>query len=193
MTQIWVHSDWHWQHENIYKFTSWDGGPRVRERFSGWREGDDYMEQRWRELVKPEDHVYCLGDMTMHRKNHHKTDFIKFFKSLPGYKRLILGNHDHYDVGVYKEAGFQKVKGSHLHDGVLMTHYPVHKSSIGRAIGNAHGHIHEKPSPADAPYFNCCVEVNNYEPIPIEVIQFKLREWKPKFSTDINGIPILGE
>lgn len=64
--QIWLHSDWHWRHENIYKFIYTDAGGnerRVRERFASAAEGDAYIEQRIRDLVKPEDHLYVLGDL----------------------------------------------------------------------------------------------------------------------------------
>lgn len=170
MGQIWVHSDWHKWHENIYRFVD-SAGVRIRHRFADVTEGDAYIEQRWRDLVKPNDHVWCLGDMCMHRENHRGQEFADFFRSLPGHKRLILGNHDHLKMKWYMEAGFQKIKGSHLHDGILFSHYPIHESSLGfRTKVNAHGHIHQNPSPSPL-HFNCCVEVNNYEPIPIEVIQ----------------------
>ena len=54
--QIWLLSDWHWRHIGIYEFTN-ASGVRVRERFANYAEGDAYIEQRWRDLVKPSDHV----------------------------------------------------------------------------------------------------------------------------------------
>jgi calcineurin-like phosphoesterase family protein len=172
----------------MYRFTSYDGGPRVRERFANADEGDAYMVQRWNELVSIEDHVWHLGDVCMERGANQRERFIKLIRSLNGHKRLILGNHDHYDVGVYREAGFQKVRGSNQLDGVLMTHYPTHPSSIGfRSVGNAHGHIHEKGSPVDAPYFNCSVEVIGYEPVPFEDVRDSLRA--KKALADENRIP----
>jgi calcineurin-like phosphoesterase family protein len=177
--QIWIHSDWHLWHENIYTFTYKDADGldrRVRERFNDAREGDAYIEQRWRDLIRPEDHVYCLGDLTMQRGKHRAEEFIKLFRSLPGHKRLILGNHDQYHVSTYSEAGFQKVKGSNMIDGLLLTHYPVHPSSLAFKVkANLHGHIHQNQSPPGK-YINCCVEVNNYEPIPLE--ELKLRAAK---------------
>lgn len=193
MAQIWLHSDWHRHHQNIYKFTSYPGGPRIRERFASCEEGDAYIEQRIRDLVKPEHHLYFLGDLTMAEGNHYGSEFAAFFKSLPGHKRLIGGNHDKLKMKWYIEAGFQKILWSNIVAGVLCTHYPVHPSSIGRALGNAHGHIHEKPSPT-GPYYNCCVEVNNYEPVPIEVVQAVLRKQRAAIAeSDISGVPILGE
>ena len=172
--QLWLHSDWHWQHDNIYKFTYLDSEGverRMRERFADAREGDDYIAQRIADLVKPSDHVWFLGDMTMHRGNNASLAFIKLMKSLPGHKRLILGNHDHYHVSVYVEAGFEKVRASNQLEGILMTHYPVHPSSIGFKVkANAHGHIHQNNSPAGK-YLNMCVEQTNYEPVPFEDVK----------------------
>jgi calcineurin-like phosphoesterase family protein len=47
--------------------------------------------------------------------------------------------------------------------------------SMGRALGNAHGHIHEKPSPP-GPYLNVSVESINYTPISLEEARKRLTE-----------------
>ena len=179
MSQFWIHSDWHWKHENIYRFDSVcpDGvARRIRHRFANAAEGDDYIESRWRDLIKPQDHVYCLGDLTMFRENHMAHDFVKLFKSLPGHKRLIPGNHDHLKPKWYVEAGFEKLRGAHFFQRLLMTHYPVHPSCITfKVIGNVHGHTHEKPD-LGPQYLNVSVERTGYEPVPIEWALEQLRE-----------------
>ena len=122
-------------------------------------------------MVQPSDSIWLLGDLTMCRGKHRVQEFIALFKSLPGHKRLILGNHDHYDIGVYVEAGFQKIRGSNVIDNLLLTHYPVHVGSIPhRVTANCHGHIHQNPSPP-GPYVNLSVEVTNFEPVPLEVVK----------------------
>jgi calcineurin-like phosphoesterase family protein len=167
---IWLISDMHFWHENMYTFTT-ASGERVRARFASAREGDEYMIQRWNELVTEQDRVWWLGDVVMERGNNQRDRFTRLIGSLKGHKRLVLGNHDHYNVNVYREAGFQKVRGSNLLDGFLLTHYPVHPSSIGFKVkANVHGHIHEKPSPPGK-YINVSVERINYEPIPLEVVK----------------------
>lgn len=184
MANIWVHSDWHWQHENIYKFTYTRDGVerRVREKFLDSKEGDQYIAQRWRDLVKAEDHVWVLGDVCMERGNNRAGEFIALMKSLPGHKRLILGNHDHLKTSIYMKAGFEKIRGSNMLDGVLMTHYPVHPSSISYKVkANAHGHIHQNDSP-DGQYINCCVEVNEYSPIPFDEILTKAKKLKEQYG-----------
>ena len=168
--KIWLISDTHWGQHNIYKFLAEDGKTRIRERFRDAYEGDAYMCQKWCELVAPEDHIWHLGDVTMERSSNAKTWFVNKIRSLPGHKRLILGNHDHLTMNVYKDAGFQKIKGSHKLDRLLLTHYPVHPDSIPSwCLANVHGHIHQRPSPAGR-YVNVSVERIGYQPILLEEV-----------------------
>lgn len=181
MADIWLHSDWHWQHHNIYTFTD-RLGQRIRREFANAEDGDAYIAQAWAEDIKPEDHVWCLGDMTMFRGKHKATEFIHLMRSLPGHKRLILGNHDHYDMGVYVEAGFKKIRGSNMLDGLLLTHYPIHPGSLGfKTKANVHGHIHRNPSPPGL-YINACVEVRDYRPVPFEDIKVEANQLKELYG-----------
>ena len=170
----------------MYNFTN-ASGIRIRERFKDADEGDTYMIKGWGELIRPEDHIYHLGDVCMNRENHGAEGFVKLMQSLPGHKRLVLGNHDHLKMRWYIEAGFQKIRGSALVDGLLLTHYPVHESSIGpRAIGNVHGHTHDHPDIGPR-YLNVSCERTNYEPIPIEEVKARLLAKVPAPSLDVNG------
>lgn len=130
----------------------------------------------------------------MGRSSNQEAPFIAMMKRLLGHKRLILGNHDHFPAHVYRSAGFQKIKGSHMHAGLLLTHYPVHPSSMGRARANVHGHIHEKDpyppvtrtpykdvwagktevTPGVSPYINICVERTEYRPISLEELEVQV-------------------
>ena len=172
--QIWITSDTHLWHENMYKFVYTDKfgvERRVREEFPSAKEGDEFMLQAWREMVKPSDHVWHLGDVTMFRGKHMVHAFVGLMQSLPGHKRLILGNHDHYDMKVYAEAGFEKIRGNNVLDGLLMTHYPVHPGSMPkRCIANVHGHTHRNPGP-EGPYVNVSVEMTGYKPIALEDVK----------------------
>ena len=176
--QIWILSDTHLWHQNIYKFTYVDATGtqrRVREQFADAAEGDAYMLQRWRDLVKPEDHIYHLGDICMNRENHMGHAFVALMRSLPGHKRLIPGNHDHLKPHWYVDAGFEKIRGAHLLDNLWLTHVPCHPGSIPkRAIGNIHGHTHQNEDIGPL-YLNVSVERTDYAPIPIEEAQRRLR------------------
>jgi calcineurin-like phosphoesterase family protein len=75
----------------------------------------------------------------------------------------------------YEEAGFKKIFSSRKLVNLLLTHIPVHPDSIPYwAIGNVHGHIHERPAPTPR-HYNVSVERINYTPIAIEDVQASLR------------------
>ena len=159
-----------------------EDGTRVRDRFRDAHEGDAYMCERWCELIKPSDHLYHMGDVCMERSSNAKTWFVNKIRSLPGHKRLILGNHDHLTMDVYRDAGFEKIKGSHKINHLLLSHYPLHPSTVPAwAHSNVHGHIHRNPTPAGR-YVNMCVEVREYAPTPIEEVEQEAKKlwevWK---------------
>lgn len=144
------------------------------------------------ELVKPEDHVYFLGDVTMRRGGKVQQDeFIREMKMWNGHKRLFLGNHDHFPVKTYLAAGFEKVYATWRDEcGILYSHMPVHPTSIGSAKANVHGHIHTNPSPKPAiyvdkdgkvwvkPYINVSVEATDYRPINFDELMARINKAK---------------
>lgn len=168
--RTWLISDTHFGHENMYKFVSGDGVTRVRERWTSPEDADRYMVQRWADLVKPEDHIYHLGDVAINFP-----PWIRVLKSLPGHKRLILGNHDKAKMRQYEEAGFKKIMASRIWDRkiVILSHIPVHHDSLFKIKANIHGHIHERTL-RDPRYVNVSVEQTGYEPVLLEEVISKL-------------------
>lgn len=164
---IWLISDTHFGHANMLRFTGLDG-KRVRPYWETAAEMDEAMVDRWNSVVKPGDHVYHLGDVAMRQQD------VAIVRRLVGRKRLVLGNHDIYDVRTYQQAGFQKIFGSRKLDNLLLTHYPIHPTSIPHwALGNVHGHTHEKPTVSPR-HFNVSVEQINYTPVSLEDIKVRL-------------------
>lgn len=176
--RIFIVSDTHFQHKNIYKFIGADGVTRVRPQFKNTKEADAEMVKRWNAAVKPSDHVWHLGDVGW------GAGLAEIVESLNGHKRLILGNHDKEKMRSYTAMGFQKIQGSHYVDGAWLTHIPIHQSSLHGARINLHGHIHEAKvlkwngeevdeqgkvtkwvSTPDKRYVNCCVEHTDYRPM----------------------------
>ena len=140
--------------------------------FSTVEEMDEALMDNWNSVVKPGDKVYHLGDVTFGNKEN----YIKnTHKRLNGKKRLIVGNHD--DVK-FLAPYFEKVMLWRMFPdwGLLMTHVPVHRSTLGedrfdgKGMINLHGHIHQNPSP-EGPYKCVCVEQINYTPINIEELK----------------------
>lgn len=160
---IWLISDTHFGHDNMYRFVTADGVTRVRSRFLSAKEGDEYMCDMWAQTVKPEDHIYHLGDVAMSQAA------VFNVKNLPGHKRLVLGNHDKEKMHTYRDAGFQKIMLCRFINGMLLTHMPVHRMSFGRATINVHGHIHALP-PYGPDYRNVSVERTDYCPIALDSV-----------------------
>lgn len=171
--EIWVISDTHFGHRNIIDYcdrpfkTTWHMNQAIRD--------------NWNSVVKDGDIVYHLGDVYMGWNE--SQDIQPFLNSLKGRKRLVLGNHDDAkDINLYNT--FQKIMvwRKFPEFGLLLTHVPVHESSLYRgATGNekepkkllnVHGHIHEKQSPTQD-HRNVSVEQIAYCPINIE----ELRKW----------------
>ena len=173
-------SDTHFSHENIIRYCN--------RPFAHADEMDECLIQYWNEVVRPEDHVRHLGDVSMKRGGRlEQLAFIRLIKRLNGHKRLILGNHDHFPTEVYLEAGFEKIQGTGqwLGDGIIYSHYPIHPSNFGRAMGNVHGHVHQNPSPLPfrdnefenkKVYYNASVEAINYRPRDVEEIRETIRK-----------------
>jgi len=86
---------------------------------------------------------------------------------------LIKGNHDKLKISQYMFY-FKDVRGSHQFDGLLLTHIPVHPSSLARWPCNVHGHVHANTLD-DPRYFNVCAEEINYTPISLEQLKSEIK------------------
>lgn len=161
MRDIFIVSDTHFGHRNILKFTDGNTGQLIRPGFSSVEEMDEHMVDRWNAMVKDSDIVYHLGDVCFGGGR-------QVLPRLRGRKRLILGNHDDAkDRDI--QANFQKIMMWRMFPefNVVLTHVPIHESGLYKVHFNAHGHIHQNPSPSER-HINCCVEVRAYTPTPIE-------------------------
>lgn len=185
MVEIWFSSDHHLHHERIIGYT---GRP-----FTNAKEMEEALVTYHNELVKPQDHWYCLGDFSILRSKRDWPTIATSGRKFNGHKRIILGNHDHCPVEVYVNAGFEKVRGIwNGIDGLMLSHVPIHPRSLGfRFRANVHGHTHEKPefdtviSKHDEdgqptivrakPYINVCVENTDYRPINLEEVNARIQ------------------
>lgn len=166
MTNIWVCSDHHLGHSNIvHKFKREDGSP-LRD-FSSIEEHDELIIKWHNELVKPQDHVYFLGDVVIARRNLHKVSRFN------GKKRLVRGNHDTLRTQEYLDVGFEEIYGVRVFPGhnLILSHIPLHRDCLlGREWVNVHGHLHanivknDKGHP-DPKYMNVSLEQTEYKPV----------------------------
>lgn len=165
VANIFVISDTHFGHANMLNFQRKDGSPlRV---FKDVSHMNEILVQNWNSVVRNQDKVYHLGDITMHKQD------IEILGRLNGHKRLVRGNHDVVQTCQYLRY-FDEIYGSRVLDHMILTHIPIHPMSLGKFRANIHGHIHAQPSLGPR-YFNASVEAINYTPISLEDIKKQLQ------------------
>jgi len=86
---------------------------------------------------------------------------------------MVKGNHDQDKLSYYAQY-FDDVRAYVVKKGFIMSHIPIHPSSLSRWELNIHGHLHcnvvmdgDKP---DTRYRNVCVEQTNYRPILLDEV-----------------------
>ena len=170
MTNIWVISDTHFGHHNILRFTDHNGELIRGKLFKTIEEHDETIVENWNKTVRPQDHVYHLGDVVIKRQN------LSIIKRLNGHKRLVRGNHDVAKTREFIEAGFDEIYGVRVwpKHNLIFSHVPLHPSSLSsRNWKNVHGHLHENDVYKmendvyiiDDRYQNVSCEKINYTPL----------------------------
>jgi len=179
MSNLWFISDTHFSHENMLRFTNHDG-ERTRPEFASVQEMDQAMIDRWNSVVQPGDKIYHLGDV-----GFDKNALDRILPKLHGHKRLILGNHDTFDMHFYRRH-FDKILVSWrgLGRGLIFSHYPLLiDDQDRRMIANVHGHIHR--SHINNPrYINISVEVIDYTPVHADTLLAQARALAEEMQVD---------
>lgn len=157
---VWFSSDWHFGHSNFLNFKKEDGSP-CRD-FKTVDDMDEYMIARHNEKVGPNDKFYHLGDVAFKLEVFHR-----IMPRLNGKKRLILGNHDKFNMAEYTKY-FEKVYESWQPvRNVVFTHRPIllgDHDHHNKLQFNCHGHIHHHMI-RNPRYINLCVEHHDYSPV----------------------------
>lgn len=176
-------SDQHFFHKNIINYSN--------RPYESMEYMNDKLIQNYKENVKEDDIVVWGGDCSFGHTNIAR-DYIKS-KKLPGYKILILGNHDfekntvkYRDLEIFDEIlmcdGFKYELDNKEYD-IIITHYPIDRSLLSENMLNLHGHIHEKN--IGLPYVNMSVEMLNYKPQSIENCFYLAKEHTQKRKNNI--------
>ena len=177
MAAVFLTSDTHFGHLGVCKFTQADGVTKLRP-WDNPEEMDEEMVRRWNDTVRHNDKVYHLGDVVINRKA------LKIMHRLNGDKVLIKGNHDIFSLEEYTPF-FRDIRGSHVMNGMILTHIPVHESNLYRFGTNIHGHTHSNRVMRDNgfrgqeidPRYQCvCVEQTDFRPILFEDVIKKIKE-----------------
>lgn len=163
---IWFSSDHHFNHINIIK--------HCQRPFSSVQEMDEEMISRWNSVVKENDEVYYLGDLTL---GNWATAW-NYMKRLKGRIKFIEGNHDirwfsklpsNQKLPPIYELNFNKQL-------FVLSHYPLrgwNKAFHGSFMlyGHEHGNM--------APYgksFDVGVDCHEFYPISIEQVIEKMKD-----------------
>lgn len=140
---IWFVSDTHGFHQNILKYCN--------RPFGSVEEMNEAIVANWNSVVKPDDHVYHLGDFCF--GNVEKWNWFLEPGKLNGHIHLILGNHD--PERVFREGTlierFDSIEYEHILiiEGwtVILNHFPFmsFSNNIDNRVLQLFGHIHSGP------------------------------------------------
>lgn len=171
MSNIFFAADHHFFHQGVLNFTRKDGVTKLRE-FSCVEQMNLHMVTRHNAVVRTSDTVYFLGDVML------STSAEKMLSVIPrmnGRKILIKGNHDIQKLATYAQV-FSDVRAIHGLDGLVLSHVPLHPTSLTRWGTNVHGHIHDQDL-ADYRYYCVSMErLDNYAPISLSQLKCKIAE-----------------
>lgn len=178
--KLYVWSDHHYFHKNIIKYQN-----RPFEcSFKGMIDNAKLMYNNHKNIVKKNDIVLYLGDFAL-IKDYTKNFISEMFKSLPGYKFLIRGNHDRRNNDFYKNLGFIDIFDYLIINKFFICHYPIdsntpniYKQIFLNTNCNIiiHGHLHANNPINDIKidkyntieHINVCVDYKNNNYLPIE-------------------------
>lgn len=154
MSNLWYTSDLHIRHKNIWKYRPFETELQHRE----------CVMDNWCSLVRSRDVIWVLGDSIFEEEG------IEDIKSLPGRKRLIMGNHclERGDRRRLWEC-FEDVRSLYKKHGMWHSHAPLHPDEL-RGKYNIHGHTHDHCID-DPRYLNVCLEQTNYKPISLDEVR----------------------
>jgi len=110
---------------------------------------DNYIVNKLKEQCNKRTILWILGDVCM------DINKMELLTSILGRKRLIRGNHDKFDLGVYLKY-FEEIHGFLHYKEMWLSHCPIHPQEMYRCKLNVHGHIHKNTNSLllDFPYFN---------------------------------------
>lgn len=160
MTARYYLSDPHLGHTNIIKF---------RKDFNTSEEHDAHIKKQYHTVVRPNDHVYFLGDVAFTK------EALEDLKTWNGIKHIILGNHDlekkrNLSITDLQEVFEDRIQGFMRQGEFWLSHCPIHSTEL-RGRKNLHGHTHSHIL-EDSNYLNLCMENINYTPISLERVRY---------------------
>ena len=189
-------SDSHYFHNNILKYCN-----RPFETVEAMNEA---LVANWNSVVKPDDHVYHLGDFCF--GNVEKWNWCLEPGRLNGHIHLILGNHDPERVfrdgtmfGRFDSIDFQKIL---IIEGwtVILNHFPFlsFSNNLDHKVVQLFGHIHSGPDgignvmtggkELQWNQYDVGVDNNNYTPVSWAQIKERMKLAENEERTRLEAI-----
>lgn len=120
----------------------------------------------WNSTVPKKAKIFHIGDFSF----GNKAQQISIGQQLNGYKILIIGNHDQYNINHYMECGFSEVYRYPIiiDDFWILSHRPMYMN-VNMPYANIFAHVHGNPEYTDYSGQTICVSVERkhmgYRPI----------------------------
>lgn len=159
MLDTWIISDTHFGHKNIIKYC---GRPINH---------NSMIMRNWMNTVGEDEPLLHLGDLTVwYGKDQEYWEDMA--RTLPGNKRMIMGNHDKRKPRAYKKLGY-KIIEPFVWEGILFNHYPdydkIEHYDIHTVVhGHVHNNNHRKVRHIEGiDYYNVSIEVMGYKPVKL--------------------------
>lgn len=188
MAEIWLTSDLHLMHDKPFL---WE--PRG---FTSTEEMCEAIVERWNSVVKDEDTVYNLGDISLSNVDA----AIPYLQQLKGNQIWILGNHDTLGkigkilpqcpniqlLGTSKDSYATVIKSGKW--SFYLSHYPTLTSNheAWRKVVNLCGHSHTQDRWADWDKACYHVEMDAHDCYPVNLEQIK-NEIREKHLTSLEN------
>ena len=175
MAKLFFTADWHLFHSKIIEYCN--------RPIKNIIQMQQHMVYKHNQIVKPEDTVWHLGDVSLL-----STEFVgklrKWVNKFNGTKHLVLGNHDRWKATKYERVGFSTVHTAMWLKYDNMTFYLMHDPAKYTIIQNDPkavllcGHIHQlfKHLLPDKRIINVGVDAWNFEPVSYDTILNLLEE-----------------
>lgn len=178
MASVYLSSDHHFFHEQLLKYV-----PTRPENYN------TLIFENHNLTVTDEDIWICLGDLSagLGKVENGKEKLHALLYNMKGKKKILIrGNHDYYQDGFYKKAGFDVVTTHMILGEYFICHYALEENEYTKPIELElleifkqsgcttliHGHTHcRNVTKPNLTLINTCLDANNYFPIlaPFEI------------------------
>lgn len=165
MANIWLTSDWHFNHDKEFIW---------KERgFNSVQEMNEAIIERHNSKVEDEDDVYVCGDLVMGDLEAGE----KCLQRLKGKLHIILGNHDTTNrikmYEKYAEEICYALPLKYKKKSLLLSHYQTLTANMddtpGHCTYNIHGHTHQKQNNTEQYKFMYHIGVDSHDCYPVHI------------------------